>query len=428
MKRTLIAPLVLLLTVCLLFGCTPTAPLEVADISFTTGASYALAEEPFWSDGRYWYVFPAIMSYDCMVTYASGATENIVDALKAGRVTVEDMDAYDLPYRTLPMPSEAVDIVLELDEDVQTNAAIDVFYEDGEYRYFFGHGVSHFYTVYYENGATEPMPVALAAGRITTHDLERFEVPYSKERILPIPYIVGITVRPSDTPREPMEDVFYRTDRLYYYFTEQKSEDVQVLYSDGETVSLAWALESGRASVADLDAYGVDYHVGMRKIVDVEERYDGAVGRVPSRRWPFYMDDRNVYYYPDGEDGKNVVALYNDGSEHALTYAFAKGHLTVSALETYGIPVRTEALVRLGVAWNESFPPRGSEIELLCVDGEARYAIDYTRRRETVRVSYAWGSSESLSDALAGGRITLEEALAALDRLDADYRAIEVGE
>ncbi len=98
MKRTLIAPLVLLLTVCLFFGCTPTAPSEVADISFTTGASYALAEEPFWSDGRYWYVFPAIMSYDCTVTYASGATENIVDALKAGRVTIEDLERFGIPY------------------------------------------------------------------------------------------------------------------------------------------------------------------------------------------------------------------------------------------------------------------------------------------------------------------------------------------
>lgn len=420
--------LALTLALCLLLGCAPTAPSAVADISFTAGASYALAEEPFWSDGQYWYVFPAIMSHDCTVTYEDGTTESIVDALKAGRVTVEDMDAYHVPYRALPMASEVVDIVLELGENVDTNDAVDVFYEDGEYRYFFGNGVSRFYTVYYENGATEPMPDALAAGRITTHDLERFEVPCSKEKILPIPYVVGITERPSDTPRESLMDVFYRTDRHYYYFAEQKSEDVSVLYSNGETVSLAWALESGRITVKDLDTYGVRYEIGLREVVGVEERYDSAIDRAPARRWPFYMDDTQLYYYPDGEDGKNVVALYNDGSESSLVYAFAKGHLTVSALETYGVPVRTESIVRLGIAWNESFPPRDGSIELLCVDGEARYAIDYTGRRETVRVSYAWGHTESLSDALAGGRITLDEALSALDRLGADYRAVETVE
>ena len=423
MKRTILS-VALLLAAALLCACAPTENVAVADISFTEGAVYASAEEPFFEEGKYWYVFPSIMSHDCTVTYTDGSRENIVDALTAGHVTVEDMDAYGLPYRTLPLPSEVVDIVLEIGEDTCLNAAVDVFYEDGEYRYFFGHGISHYYIVHYQSGATETMPCALEAGRITPADLVRFDVPCSKEKILPAPYVVGITERPSDTPREAAVDVFYRTDRFYYYFTEKKSEDVQLLYSDGERVSLVWALESGRITVEDLDAYGVDYYIGLRAVVDIEERYTSGAGRAPSRRWPFYMDDRQVYYYPDGEDGKNVVVLYNDGSEGSLAHAFAQGHLTVSALEAYGIPVCTEQLVRLGIAWNESFPPRGNNIELLCVDGEARYAIDYTGLWKTVRVSYAWGASESLSSALTGGRITLDEALAALERLGASCQAV----
>ena len=75
----------------------PDTSTVIAGISFSEGLDYADALEFFWSDEEYWYVFPAEMSEDCTVTYADGTSENIVDALENGRVTVEDLEAYALP-------------------------------------------------------------------------------------------------------------------------------------------------------------------------------------------------------------------------------------------------------------------------------------------------------------------------------------------
>lgn len=80
-----------------------TAPREIVNISFSDdGRDYSDMEEPFYEDEQYVYIFPAIMSHDCTVYYSDGSSENIVDALKAGRATPADLDRFDILYFARP--------------------------------------------------------------------------------------------------------------------------------------------------------------------------------------------------------------------------------------------------------------------------------------------------------------------------------------
>lgn len=68
----------------------------VTNISFSEDAVYGEAEECFWADDEYRYIFSCIMSWDCTVYYQDGTSENLIDALKSGRATIEDLERFDI--------------------------------------------------------------------------------------------------------------------------------------------------------------------------------------------------------------------------------------------------------------------------------------------------------------------------------------------
>ena len=187
MKHLFTLATLLLIVACLLCACGNTDEAlngekrEIVDVSFSEDAAYPSAIEYFWSDEQYHYVFPSIMAWDCTVTYEGGMSENLVDALDAGRVTVADMQAHGLPFWREPVRDEIKEIRYEGgDSDIVADLLCVT--EDSEYWYFMG-GEREFYVVEYVTGAVEPLVPALRDGRVTIDDLDRFEVPYLKEAI-----------------------------------------------------------------------------------------------------------------------------------------------------------------------------------------------------------------------------------------------------
>ncbi len=103
-KRSLLFCILLSVLILSALVACKTAPREIINISFSDElVKYSDMEEPFYEDEQYAYVFPAIMSYDCTVYYSDGSSENIVDALKAGRATPADLDRFDIHYFTYPI-------------------------------------------------------------------------------------------------------------------------------------------------------------------------------------------------------------------------------------------------------------------------------------------------------------------------------------
>lgn len=67
---------------------------------------FDMALEKFYEDEENEYRFPAIMSPWIIVHYSNGTTENIVDALKAGRATLADLTRFGFSYYTDPKNNE----------------------------------------------------------------------------------------------------------------------------------------------------------------------------------------------------------------------------------------------------------------------------------------------------------------------------------
>ena len=79
--------------------------------------------------------------------------------------------------------SQALDFVIVDYRDTRgfSDLAIDAFYTDDEYIYFFGcDGMHEYVIVEYADGTTQNVAEAFQAGNITIADLDRFDIGYVK--------------------------------------------------------------------------------------------------------------------------------------------------------------------------------------------------------------------------------------------------------
>lgn len=75
---------------------------DIVDRTKTEMLATADALEGFWSDDEYDYSFPSIKSHYITVRYSDGTSENIKDAFATGRVTIADLDKFDIGYYAEP--------------------------------------------------------------------------------------------------------------------------------------------------------------------------------------------------------------------------------------------------------------------------------------------------------------------------------------
>jgi hypothetical protein len=56
------------------------------------------------------------------------------------------------------------------------------------------------------------------------------------------------------------EELFYEDETNRYYFNVIKSHYIIVIYNNGNSEDIVTALNTERATIADLDAFGIEYH------------------------------------------------------------------------------------------------------------------------------------------------------------------------
>lgn len=87
-----------------------------------------------------------------------------------------------------PEPEPVPDVVTVVDivdltqsGELCTDDALEGFWRDDEYTYYFSSIKSQYIIVHYSDGTEEPVREAMAAGRVTLADLDRFGIGYYKE-------------------------------------------------------------------------------------------------------------------------------------------------------------------------------------------------------------------------------------------------------
>ncbi|MBE6631782.1 MAG: hypothetical protein E7623_03690 [Ruminococcaceae bacterium] len=145
-------------------------------------AAWPDAEEPFFEDERYIYIFGNPISEYVIVKYSDGSEENVKEALEGGCITIEDLGRYSVNYFAEPKHIDRIEDLTSTGEIV-TSAALECFYMDEKYSYWFGSIKSGYITVYYKDGTSQNIREALADGKITIADLDWFNISYGKEEI-----------------------------------------------------------------------------------------------------------------------------------------------------------------------------------------------------------------------------------------------------
>ena len=56
------------------------------------------------------------------------------------------------------------------------------------------------------------------------------------------------------------EELFYEDETNRYFFNVIKSHYIMVTYNNGNSEDIVTALSAGRATIADLDEFGIEYH------------------------------------------------------------------------------------------------------------------------------------------------------------------------
>jgi len=122
---------------------------------------------------------------------------------------------------------------------------------------------SNFGTGYgYQYGAREGTIELYLNGdwRIFATEEVRQAIQFTEQEWPAVVNIVDRTVT-EGLPTDTAFELFYEDGDLEYYFSTMKSHYVLVGYEDGSSEDIVTALEAGRASIADLDTFGIAYSV-----------------------------------------------------------------------------------------------------------------------------------------------------------------------
>ena len=138
-------------------------------------------------------------------------------------------------------------------EFLVTCDALEGFWRDEEYSYFFPSIKSHYIIVHYSDGSQLPVREAMARGDVTVSDLDRFHIGYWREEIVTA---VGMEYKEGVLDAEKL---FWEDEEYRYYFPNYDTE-VTVLLSDGHSWPLHDALQDGLVTVEDLEDYEIPYY------------------------------------------------------------------------------------------------------------------------------------------------------------------------
>lgn len=144
----------------------------------------AQALEPFYSDDNYTYYFGCIKSSYIKVIYEDDTEDSIQNALENGRITIKDLDKYNIGYGKEEKENNIKNIVdlTETSEGFNCADALEEFYKDAEFTYYFSCIKSSQIKVFYNDGTEETVKEALQKNKITIKDLNKYNIKYYKEK------------------------------------------------------------------------------------------------------------------------------------------------------------------------------------------------------------------------------------------------------
>ena len=144
------------------------------------GLPFVDIEEPFYEDYSHIYAFGNPISQYVIVKYTDGSEQNVKDALKSSRIHITDLDKYGIIYFAEPKLIESITDISKRDQ-LDTADALEYFYRDDTYYYYFSSIKSHYIIVRYKDGTEQNVKDALEAGKIKISDLDWFGIKYHKE-------------------------------------------------------------------------------------------------------------------------------------------------------------------------------------------------------------------------------------------------------
>ncbi len=162
---------------------TPKSKKELARITIhdvNPGATREDMEEVFFEDDRYIYSFGYPGSSYIIIEYTDGSKQNVKDALNDGNIAIGDLDAYNIKYYSEPKLIKTIIDHAERDH-LATADALEGFYSDETYDYYFGSIKSRYVIVYFKDGTQKPIKDALRDGSVLIKDLDTFGIKYWTE-------------------------------------------------------------------------------------------------------------------------------------------------------------------------------------------------------------------------------------------------------
>ena len=137
-------------------------------------------EETFYQDDSHVYNFSNPISQYIIVKYTDGTEENVKEALEGGRIQITDLDKYGISYFAESKLIESITDISKRDQ-LDTADALEYFYRDDTYCYYFSSIKSHYIIVRYKDGTEQNVKDALESGKIKISDLDWFGIKYNKE-------------------------------------------------------------------------------------------------------------------------------------------------------------------------------------------------------------------------------------------------------
>lgn len=167
-------------------------------------------EEPFFEDDSYIYIFGNPISQYVIVKYTNGSTENVKEALEHGHIQITDLDKYNINYYA---ESKLVENIIDLAKsgELATADALEGFYSDDTYCYYFSSIKSQYVIVHYKDGTEQTVKDALEEGKIKISDLDSFGISYYKEPFIPSTNDWGITLEAKNVTPSGLTLVCYQS-------------------------------------------------------------------------------------------------------------------------------------------------------------------------------------------------------------------------
>lgn len=136
-----------------------------------------------------------------------------------------------------------------------------------------------------------------------------------------------------DGEYEEKIDIFYQDADYTYYFTEEISKHITVIYKDGSSENLIEALLTLHIRMSDLDKFGIKYYRSESQVENIIDTTHGADDAIET----FYVDEDYIYEFSQ-IISKNITVYYKDGTSENLKDALTSGRIgRITVLEWFGI-------------------------------------------------------------------------------------------